>query len=65
MKTYKISFLVYHESYNGYDHCDGWSSEYVVEARNSDSATKKAEKLWRKAYHNAYWYRNVLIKTEV
>jgi hypothetical protein len=54
MKKYNVSFKTYHESYNGYDLCDGWTT-YLVEARNSRSAINKAKKLWRKDFHSAYW----------
>lgn len=60
MKKFKVQFLTYHESYNGYDHSDGWQ-EYIVEARNGDSAEKKAMKLWKKDFHSAYWIRNTII----
>ena len=49
MKKWKVEFLLYHESYNGYDLCDGWET-YHVEARNSDSAIKKARKLVESCY---------------
>jgi hypothetical protein len=49
VKKWEVKFLLYHESYNGYDHCDGWES-YNVEARNWESATKKARKLVRSCY---------------
>lgn len=60
MKKFKVKFLVKHESYNGYDHSDGWH-EYTVDARNLASAEKKAKKLWRKDFHNAYWIANTSI----
>ena len=58
MKSYNISFLIYHESYNGYDLCDGWC-EYNVEAAHEKSAINKAKKLWSKDYHNAYWIKTL------
>lgn len=67
MEKFKVSFLTYHESYNGYDHSDGWS-DYMVEARNRDSAINKAKKLWSKDFHSAYWISGtsvVPIKTEI
>lgn len=54
MKDFLVKFETYHETYNGYDHCDGWS-EYRVSARNSKSAVNKAKKLWKGEYHSAYW----------
>lgn len=60
MKRFKVSFHTMHESYNGYDHSDGWH-EYIVDARNSTSAKKKAKKLWSKDFHNAYWITNTSI----
>jgi len=57
MKTYKISFLTKHESYNGYALSDGWSS-YIVEARTEKSAMNKAKEQWDKKYHKAYWVSN-------
>jgi hypothetical protein len=62
MKAYKVSFLTYHESYNGYDLCDGWSREYEVDAAHGVSAISKARKLWSKDYHNAYWTRDVKVE---
>jgi hypothetical protein len=60
MKKYSVKFHTYHESYNGYDHSDGWK-EYTVEARNDESAKKKALKLWNKDYHSAFWIQNTYI----
>ena len=49
MKNFNVSFLLYHESYNGYNHCDGWS-DFKVQARGELSAIKKAKKLVRSCY---------------
>jgi hypothetical protein len=49
MKKFKVEFLLYHESFNGYDLCDGWTT-HMVEARTQDSAVKKARKLVSKSY---------------
>lgn len=49
MSKYKVEFLLYHESFNGYELCDGWRT-YEVEARTQESAIKKARKLVNKAY---------------
>jgi hypothetical protein len=54
MQKYRVKFHTYHESYNGYDHSDGWD-EFIVEARHSKSAINKAKKLWRKKRNSAYW----------
>lgn len=59
MKRFIVKFLTYHESYNGYDLSDGWS-EYKVEARNGESAVKKAKKLWAKDFHSADWIQLTL-----
>ena len=61
MKTYKVKFSVEHESYNGYTHNDGWRS-VVVEARNSDSAIKKATKVFHKRFGYAYDIRNTCVR---
>lgn len=60
MKKFKVSFLTMHESYNGYEHSDGWK-DYFVEARHAKSAESKAKKLWKKDFNNAYWIRNTSI----
>jgi hypothetical protein len=60
MKNWTVKFLTYHESYNGYDLCDGWS-EYYVSAKTEKSAENKAKKLWKKSYHSAYWITNTTI----
>ena len=59
MKKFKVGLALGHESYNGYDHKDG-VHEYTVEARNSESAIKKAKKLkpW------GYWINQIMV-TEV
>lgn len=44
MKTFDVTLTLYHESYNGYDLCDG-KETYTVQARNPESAIKKARKL--------------------
>lgn len=62
MKTFKVKFHRFHESYNGYDHFDGWD-EYIVPARNSESAVKKAKKLWKKDHHSAFWIQNTVVET--
>ncbi len=62
MKNFKVSFWTMHESYNGYDHSDGWK-DYFVTARNSTSAINKAKKLWKKDFHKAYWIRNTSVGT--
>lgn len=61
MKKWIVKFLTYHESYNGYEHMDGWS-EYTVEARHAASAENKALKLWNKDFHSAYAIRNTSIR---
>ena len=63
MKIYKVSFLTYHESYNGHDHNDGYK-DYIVSARNSDSARKKAEKAWHKEHTTRHWIQNTSIIEE-
>ena len=60
MNTYKVSFHTKHESYNGFDHSDG-HKDYVVKARNSESAENKAKKLWFKDHTNAHWIANTII----
>jgi len=56
MKTFEVKHLLYHESFNGYDLCDGWET-HIIEARNEKSAKKKAAKLkpW------GYWIQNTTI----
>ena len=55
-KKFVVKLLLYHESYNGYDLCDGWET-YEVKAINSASAVKKANKL--KPKH--CWSRNTTV----
>lgn len=43
MKTYKIVYERWHESFSGHDHCDG-EEILLVKAINYSSARKKAEK---------------------
>lgn len=49
MKKFKVKFLVKHESYNGYEHSDGWH-EYIVDARNPASAEKKQRSCGAKTF---------------
>jgi len=44
MTKYQISFLLYHESFGGRDHCDGWH-DFFVNAKNEKLAIDKAKKL--------------------
>lgn len=55
-KKFIVTFLIEHESYNGYTHKDGERS-FEVEAINSKSAEKKAHKLFNKEYSHAYWIK--------
>lgn len=57
MKTWIVKFKTYHESFKGYDLCDGWS-EFRVSARNSKSAENKAKKLWKKKFQFGFWIEN-------
>jgi len=43
MRKYNITFEMFHESFRGYDHRDG-PKVVSVEARNQDSAIKKAKR---------------------
>lgn len=60
MKTFKVKFFTKHESYNGYDISDG-HKEYTVQARNSESAERKAKKLWQNDHTGAHWIANTVI----
>lgn len=60
MKDWIVKFKTYHESFKGYDLCDGWS-EYKVSARDSASAENKARKLWKKQFLTRYWIQNTSI----
>lgn len=57
MKTFIVKFWLEHESYSGYNHRDG-CREFTVEARNIDSAIKKA----KKQVPNHQWVANSFIK---
>jgi hypothetical protein len=60
MKDWIVKFKTYHESFKGYDLCDGWS-EYKVFAKDSTSAENKARKLWKKQFPARCWIQNTSI----
>ncbi len=56
MKNYEVKALLYHESFNGYEHCDGWNKYYII-AKNEKSALNKVQKLVQKN-SPGHWIRN-------
>ncbi len=59
MKNWKVQLLLYHESYNGHDLCDGWVT-YHLQAANAKSALKKA----MKNISGPQWVRNSCVFEE-
>lgn len=51
MKTYIVVIECGHESFNGYDHKDP-DRTYTIQARNEQSAKKKATKDFNHTYKN-------------
>jgi len=61
MRKFKVTFTLYHESFGGYDHCDGeW--DCIVEARGEKSAINAAIKKipWGHWVGNKYGERKVV-----
>ena len=62
MKKFRVDFTLNHESFGGYDHCDGVKS-FEVEAASSRSAKNKAEFLLKKQGGlRGQWISNTSIK---
>lgn len=61
MKTYKISFHTKHRPFCGAEYSEGWS-DYIIEAKNSKAAKKKATLLWYKEWGSPYtWVERTII----
>lgn len=59
MKTYVVEVEWFRESFGGYDHRDG-TETLKIQARNDDSAEKKARKQLNKdseGWSQARWFR--------